>query len=131
MRKALSSVRCIAMLIGLTFVFGGTSLAAQQQPDSYGVYKVGNGVSPPTPIYSPNPEYSEWARKKKLSGSVRLSMTVTTDGLVRDVKVSKGLEKSLDRQAVKAVSTWRFEPASMNNNPVPVYIEVEVAFNTY
>lgn len=34
------------------------------------VYRVGNGVTPPKPIYHPNPEYSEEARKAKYQGTV-------------------------------------------------------------
>jgi periplasmic protein TonB len=129
MKKAQSLVVCVASLIGIAVLLGGSPLCAQQQPDAYGIYKVGNGVSPPKAIYAPQPEYSEKARKEKLSGSVRLSVTVSADGVVRDAKVSKGLEKSLDQQAVKAVSTWKFEPAVANGKPVPVYVEVEVTFN--
>jgi len=117
--------------MGFAFLLVGGPLSAQQRPDEHGIYKVGSGVTAPKAIYQPNPEYSDKARKKKISGSVRLALTVTTDGLARDVKVTLGLEKSLDQQAVKAVSTWKFEPATLDGKPVPVYVEVEVTFNTY
>jgi periplasmic protein TonB len=112
-------------------MLGGSSLSAQQQPDSNGIYKVGHGVRAPKPVYHPEPEYSDKGRKNKISGSVLLSMIVTEEGLTRDVKVTEGLEKSLDQQAIAAVSTWKFEPATLDGKAVPVYMKVEVTFKTY
>jgi protein TonB len=82
----------------------------------------------PKPVYMPNPEYSDKGRKKKINGAVAVTMIVTADGTVRDVKVSKGLEESLDRQAIAAVSKWRFEPATKDGKPVAVHLDVEVDF---
>jgi hypothetical protein len=52
-----------------------------------GVYRVGAGVSPPTLVYAPDPEYSEEARKAKYMGTVIVWMIVGTDGRPHDVRV--------------------------------------------
>ena len=118
----------LVSVIALPFV---CALSAQQQPDSDGVYEVGNGVMAPKSVSAPNPEYTEKARKKKLNGSVTVAMIVTPEGNVRDVKVIKSLEKDLDKQALAAVSTWKFEPATKDGKPVPVHLKVEVDFRLY
>src|SRR5258708_1845352 len=41
-----------------------------------GVYRIGGGVSDPVPIFKPEPEYSEEARKAKFQGSVMLSIVI-------------------------------------------------------
>jgi protein TonB len=110
--------------------FDGT-LSAQQQPDPYGVYHVGNGVTLPKPVSMPNPEYTEKARKKKLNGVVVIAMIVTPEGDVRDLKVIKSLDKDLDKQALAAVSTWNFEPATKDGKPVAVHLTTEVDFRLY
>lgn len=96
-----------------------------------GVYRVGGGVSAPTTIYAPDPEYSEEARKAKYQGTVELTMIVGADGRPRDVRVRRSLGLGLDEKAIDAVKTWRFEPARKNGQAVAVLIEIEVSFRLY
>jgi periplasmic protein TonB len=114
-------------------LFSGCFALAQDQSDqtSEVVYAVGNGVTAPKPVYMPNPEYTDSARKKKINGSVTLGMIVTAEGNVRDLKVIKSLDKGLDKQALAAVSTWRFEPATKDGKPVAVHLSTDVTFRLY
>ena len=43
----------------------------------------------------------------------------------------KKLGLALDRKAIDAVRTWKFEPATRDGEPVPVLINVEVMFRLY
>jgi len=74
------------------------------------VYQVGDGVTPPRPIYTPEPEYTDRARKKKLQGTVLVALVLTSEGKPRDVAVIKKLDPDLDNKAVEAVRSWKFEP---------------------
>jgi TonB family protein len=85
----------------------------------------------PQRIYTPSPEYDEKARKKKIEGVVTLSMIVTKEGQTADIKVLKTLTPGLDQQAIKAVSRWRFEPATQDGNPCPMRVAVDVSFHLY
>jgi periplasmic protein TonB len=96
-----------------------------------GVFRVGGGVSAPKAIYSPDPEYSEEARKAKYQGTCVLWLIVGPDGRPRDIKVSRTLGLGLDEKAIEAVKTWRFEPAMKDGRPVAVQINVEVSFRLY
>lgn len=96
-----------------------------------GVFRVGGGVSAPRPLYSPDPEYSEEARKAKYQGVVVLHLIVGPDGRPRDIRVQRNLGMGLDDKAIEAVRTWRFEPAKKDGQPVAVAINVEVNFNLY
>lgn len=96
-----------------------------------GVFHVGGGVSAPRPIFSPDPEYSEEARKAKYQGVCVLWMIVGPDGRPRDIKVSRSLGLGLDEKAVEAVKTWKFEPAMKDGRPVAVEISVQVDFHLY
>jgi len=88
-----------------------------------------NGITAPKAIYSPNPEYTDQARKRKVRGSVLLSLVVTAEGDVREPKVIRSLDQDLDKQAVAAVSKWKFTPATKDGQPVSVRIKVEASFN--
>jgi len=96
-----------------------------------GAYRVGGGVSAPRVLYSPDPEYSEEARRAKYQGSVVLWIVVGPDGRVRDVRVQRTLGLGLDEKAIEAVRKWRFEPARKNGQPVAVQVNVEVNFRLY
>ena|SRR5581483_1739187 len=96
-----------------------------------GIYRVGNGVSPPSPIFSPDPEYSEEARKAKYQGVVLLALIVGPDGRCHDIHVVHSLGMGLDEKAVEKVKEWKFEPAKKDGQPVAVSINVEVNFRLY
>ncbi|HZU21801.1 MAG TPA: energy transducer TonB, partial [Terriglobales bacterium] len=96
-----------------------------------GVFTVGGGVSPPKGIYTPDPEYSEEARKAKYQGVVVLWLIVNPDGRPRDIKVARSLGMGLDQKAIEAVRNWKFEPAKKDGQPVAVQINVEVNFRLY
>lgn len=103
-----------------------SSGATQSAADT--VYEPRDVTTPPRATYAPNPEYSEQARKKKISGTVLMEMIVLPNGAVRDVKVIKSLEPSLDQQGLAAVRTWTFEPGTKDGKPVPVHVKAEVSF---
>ncbi len=96
-----------------------------------GVYRVGGGVTAPRPIYAPDPDYSEEARKAKFQGTVVLWMVVGPDGRPRDMRVARSAGMGLDEKALEAVRTWRFEPGRKDGQPVAVLVNVQVNFRLY
>jgi len=96
-----------------------------------GVFRVGGGVSAPKAVYSPDPEYSEEARKAKYQGTCVLWLIVGPDGRPHDIKVFRSLGLGLDQKAIEAVKNWKFEPAMKDGKPVAVQINVEVDFRLY
>jgi len=96
-----------------------------------GLFHVGNGVSAPVPIFSPDPDYSEEARKAKYQGTVVLTVIVGPDGRVHNAKVARSLGMGLDEKAIEKVMVWKFKPATKDSKPVAVEVSVEVQFNLY
>ena len=96
-----------------------------------GAFRVGGGVSAPRAIYSPDPEFSEEARKARYQGVCVVWLVVGPDGKPRDIQVHRTLGLGLDEKAIEAVKTWRFEPAMKDGKPVAVQISVEVTFRLY
>ena len=93
-----------------------------------GVYQIGGDVSQPVPIFKPEPEYSEEARKAKYSGTVLLSLIIDEHGNTRDIHIVRPLGLGLDEKAIEAVAKWRFRPALKGGRPVAVQAQVEVNF---
>jgi protein TonB len=96
-----------------------------------GAYRPGKGVSPPRPIFSPEPEFSEEARKAKYQGTCTLMVVVSADGKPTNIRVANSLGMGLDEKAIETVKTWRFEPGQKDGHPVAVEIAVEVDFHLY
>ena len=92
---------------------------------------MGGGVSAPRPIYSPDPEYSEEARKAKYQGTVVVWVVVGPDGRTRDIRIQRSLGMGLDEKAIAAIQTWKFEPARKNGVAVAVQVSVEITFRLY
>jgi TonB family protein len=97
-----------------------------------GIYIPGKGgVSIPVAIYSPEPTFSDEARKQKWQGTVTLMLIVGKDGRPYNIHVRQSVGMGLDEQALETVKNWRFRPASLNGQPVDARIAVEVNFRLY
>jgi TonB family protein len=96
-----------------------------------GLYHIGGGVSPPVAIYSPEPEYSDEARRAKYAGIVVVSLIVDAQGLPQRVRVVRALGMGLDEKAVEAVRQYKFKPAMFQGKAVPVEVNIEVNFQIY
>ena len=82
----------------------------------------------PVKISSPQPQYTEIARKARIQGVVILQTIINKDGDITDVKILKGLPMGLAEAAVAAVQQWKYQPATLNGRPVAVYFNLTVNF---
>ena len=97
-----------------------------------GLYQVGGRISAPTPIFSPDPEFSDEARRAKYQGVCVVSLIVDAQGNPQNVHVVRTLGMGLDEKAIETVQKWKFKPAMKDGRtPVPVMITVEVDFHLY
>ena len=123
----------LSIVIQAAVLASAVTVAQDASPPTFDVYynAVGNGIIPPKAVYSPSPHYTNRARKKKIQGSVVVGLIVTAEGNVREPKVVTSLDKDLDEQALVAVATWKFEPATKDGKPVSVHANVSVTFALY
>lgn len=89
---------------------------------------VGLGLTPPRKLASLAPAYTEAARQARIQGEVRLLAIIDEEGYVGCVEVLDGLPMGLSQAAERAVLSWRFEPAKLNDEPVAVYYHLSVRF---
>ncbi len=82
-------------------------------------------------LFAPEPEFSEEARKEKVSGNVLVYLQVDRQGRPAHVRVLRGLGMGLDEKAIEAVRQYRFKPAMENGRPVAVEMEVDVNFQIF
>jgi len=96
------------------------------EPD--GPILVGGDVKAPERVYSPQPNYTEIARKARIQGVVIVQAIIDKEGNVTNIKVLKGLPMGLEEAAVDAMKQWKFKPATLNGRPVTVYYNLTVNF---
>lgn len=73
--------------------------------------------------------YPEIAKKNGIQGRVTLQYTIDSNGCVQNVKVIRGLEPSLDAEAVRVVSSSpKWTPGTSNGLPVSVTYTFPVIF---
>jgi periplasmic protein TonB len=97
-----------------------------------GIYHLGDiGVTPPVAKYTPEPDFSEEARKAKYQGTVTLSAIIGPDGRPRNLRVVRHLGMGLDEKAMEKVRTWLFEPGKRNGQAVAVAMTLEVDFRLF
>ncbi|RLC05385.1 MAG: hypothetical protein DRH34_02440 [Deltaproteobacteria bacterium] len=83
------------------------------------------------PLYKENalPAYPLLAKRRGLMGTVELIVLVSEKGKVSSLKLFKSSGyKSLDRQALKTVKNWLFEPGKKNGTPRKMWVKIPVKF---
>ena len=86
-----------------------------------------HGIQPPRKTVDVAPIYPALARMTHVDGVVILEAVIDARGTVEAVRVLRSIQL-LDQAAVDAVRQWRFTPALLNGEAVPVVMTVTVKF---
>jgi periplasmic protein TonB len=86
-----------------------------------------SGMRAPVKVVDVAPVYSTIAKSAHVQGVVILEAVLDRKGRVESVRVLRSIPL-LDQAAVEAVQQWRYTPALLNGEPVPVVMTVTVNF---
>ena len=113
-------------------VLGGTGTAVPTPPSAARsvrrVVRVGSGVRPPRQKYAVDPVYPPLARDARIGGTVVVDAVIDEHGNVVQARLLSG-HPLLINAALKAVLQWKYEPTTLNGQPVSVELRVQVHFN--
>lgn len=114
-------------IFGLT-VLGNGEL--QVNPGKVFTEGYDDGASLPYLIsHSKSVEYPAWAVRQGWQGMTTLALEILPNGEVGRTMVMKSAGKNiLDKAALKAVKSWKFQPAIKNGKGVVSCIQVPVSF---
>lgn len=92
------------------------------------VTRLSTGVTSPKLLSSTYISLSPEAYTKALpaNAQVSLKLSLGQDGKPSDVQVVKSFNPELDASVVKAVKNFRFRPAKLDNEPIPVELNLTV-----
>jgi TonB family protein len=90
-----------------------------------------DGISSPSCLYCPNPNYTDPARAAKFNGTVIMAVTVSPLGRTIEARVARGAPYGVNDTALKAVRDWQFKPAMREGAPVACTVMIEATFRLY
>jgi protein TonB len=73
-------------------------------------------------------QYPEFAKKAGIEGRVFVQFVVDEDGNVQNPKVTRGVHKLLNEEAIRAVKQMKFKPGKQRGKPVKVQMSLPVTF---
>jgi protein TonB len=106
---------------------GNAATVPPPPPDPAPPIRLHSGMKAPVKTRDVAPVYPAIARAAHVSGVVILEAVLNAQGGVESVRVLRSI-LPLDQAAVDAVQQWRFTPALLNGQPVPVVMTITVNF---
>jgi protein TonB len=111
-------------------VLGGTGpgpAPAPVQKSAPKLVRVGSNLKAPRQTYSVDPEYPPLARQARIHGTVLVDAIIDEHGNVVQAHAISG-HPLLIPAALRAVLQWKYEPTSLNGQPISVALQVSVTF---
>jgi TonB family protein len=102
--------------------------APEIRPDTDGPVKVGGNVKEPHLVSRAMPEYPLVAKEAGIQGDVVMKTTIDAKGNVVNVQVVSG-PQMLRGPAMAALRRWRYEPSTLNGQPIAVQMLVTIKFS--
>jgi TonB family protein len=93
-----------------------------------GRIRVGGTVQSANLVYQPTPAYPPLAKAARITGTVRFTAIIGTDGKVANLELVSG-HPLLVNGAMDAVRQWLYKPTMLNGEPVEVITQIDVHFN--
>jgi len=109
---------------------GGSRAAAIPAPPAGAPAPTGGRVQSPRLLTSVQPVYPPMAKRQGVEGDVTIEATIDATGQVGGMKVVSG-SVALQQAAMDAMSMWKYEPAKLNGQPVPMQTRVIIRFKLH
>ncbi|MGH9521058.1 MAG: TonB family protein [Terriglobales bacterium] len=90
--------------------------------------RVPGELTAPVATLKVDPAYPPEEIRDRVEGTVTLYAIIRADGSVGEVRVLHGIDATLDRSAIVALSRWQFRPATRNGNAVALEAVVQIPF---
>ncbi|HEX8837905.1 MAG TPA: TonB family protein [Candidatus Acidoferrum sp.] len=86
-------------------------------------------LSAPSPIRKVDPKYPPTLINEHVEGEVVLYAVIRRDGSVDSIQLVRGLDEDLDKNAMEALSQWKFRPATRQGEPVDLEAIIHIPFH--
>jgi len=103
--------------------------ATTNAPPTRGPIPGPNISTMPEPISKEEPAYTQEAWDEGVEGEVILTVEISREGAIRNIKVAQSLGWGLDEKAVECVRKWSFRPATQNGAALSANAGITIAFS--
>ena len=83
----------------------------------------------PSPIRKVDPKYPPTLINEHVEGEVVLYAVIRRDGSVDSIQLVRGVDDELDKNAMNALSQWKFRPATRQGEPVELEAIIHIPFH--
>jgi periplasmic protein TonB len=99
--------------------FGGSGEGGLRAGGAPAVAMAGGSDRGPVPQVRIDPDYPPQAKDRGIEGWVTFKFTVTKEGRVKDVVIVDSKPRGMwDRETIRAVNNWRYQPALKDGKPI-------------
>jgi TonB family protein len=98
-------------------------------PDGSRAYLVTKAIKPPKPKYTPDADFPAQARSEHRDGMVAVHAIVDEHGTLRSLTVYSSSGPEFTTAMMEVLRKWLFVPASLNDQPIAVLININMSFH--
>lgn len=88
--------------------------------------KAGPDVVPPVLVHSVEPKFPRQLRVANTAVIVSVGLTIDRDGKPINLHIVKSSDPNFDKMSMDTVAKYRFKPATLHGQPIPVELVVQV-----
>jgi TonB family protein len=110
---------------------GGSTRNNPDDKDIDRVFPVSEITTRARVLSKPEPQYTEEARRTRITGTVVLSVVFSRTGQVTNIRAVESLCCGLTEKAIAAARQIRFIPATRDGTAVSTHMQLEYNFNLY
>jgi TonB family protein len=116
---ALDLAKAVAIKNDQVVVNPGELEAAGVEPGAF---------TPPKRVKGSSASYPESAARDNAQGTVHLECVITEAGAVQGCRVTRSVHPAADREAIRAIERWKYEPARVMAQPRRIVAEFRMIF---
>lgn len=106
----------------------GSAAADEPDPPKAIRYETDGPITEPRAVRKVMPKYPEEARQARVTGVVVVDTEISEEGRVTHAKILRCTDEAFAQPTLDALSQWRFEPATLDGEPVAVYYVLTVKY---
>lgn len=88
----------------------------------------GPAIKPPVLKNAKEPEYPRSLLKERLSGVVKVALTIDKEGNVAEGEVVASSHEAFTRSIQKVIKSWQFQPGTLDGEPIATRVRIIVPF---
>ena len=99
-------------------------------PDGSYAYIVTKTIKPPKPRHTPDADFPAQSRNQHKEATVAVHAIIDERGALRPLSVYSSSGPEFTDATMDALHKWSFDPARLNDQPVPVFLNIIMSFRS-